>query len=233
MRLKPSALVVDDDPLFCKALESVLPRLGLDVKTTVDPERFLELSARHQPDLHLIDLHLTTMKGFSLIHRIREANPSAVIIVISGDDAATSLAHALENGANDFILKPLDRVLLASKLSRYVSTDRLKEHRSESVDSPEGRAAARLSVGVEISGVDELGVALVSRHLIPKGTVLKLRTDLWKLAGAAVEEVLVTVASTSYDGSSESFLAYAEFDESDPGFLEALRGWLRRAIQTE
>ena len=52
MRLKPLALAVDDDEFFRKAIEAVLPRLGLDVKGVADSSSFLKLAESLKPDLY-------------------------------------------------------------------------------------------------------------------------------------------------------------------------------------
>jgi DNA-binding response OmpR family regulator len=225
---QPVALVIDDDPMFRAALEAVFPRFGLEVRSTDDPRRFVELSRQLKPDLHVVDLVLTDIKGFELIKQVRAADPRAVILVISGVGEKADIAHALEMGANDFILKPLDRVHLASKLSRYVDTARLRENRSQAVEPPDGRAPARLGFGLEVTEVDELGLMLSTRHLVPKGTVLRLKTDFFaRVAGvAAVEEVLVTVASTELDPGTGLYSAYVEFDEPPAELVDGLRKWL-------
>ena len=225
----PLALVIDDDVIFRKTFEVVLPRLGLKVRTTENPSEFIRLATELKPDLHLIDLHLAGTKGFELIQLIRMDAPEAVIIVISGDHEPQSIAHALELGANDFILKPLDRALLASKLARFVDTERIQDQKSGETRPPEGRATARLSVDMELTELDELGVQLRSRHLTPKGGVLQLKTEFLQAVGITDDEVLVTVMATRLDPESGYYFAYAEFDATDSALLEAVRRWMRRA----
>lgn len=226
MRLRPGVLLIDDDPLFRKALEAVLPRMGLDVRAISDPAQFIPAARQFRSDLYLIDLQLGEFSGFDLIRDLRAEDPKAVILVISGARDRESVVHALELGANDFILKPLDRTLLASKLSRYVDTDILKDQRSLAVDPPEGRAPGKLAFETAIVALDELGIGLESRHLIPKGTVLKLKTDLLKEIGTPLTETLVTVVSTSFDSEKGIYGAYAEFDEPPAVLTDALRRWL-------
>ncbi|MEW6057921.1 MAG: response regulator [Bdellovibrionota bacterium] len=232
MRSKPIVLIIDDDPLFRKTMEAVFPRLGLNIKTTSQPAQFLEYADKLDPDLYIIDLQLTDVTGFELVKELRKTNPKAVIVVISGTKEQQDVTHALELGANDFIFKPLDRTLLASKLSRYVKTESIKEHLATFVDIPDGRAPARLSFKVEVDAIDELGVSLISRHLIPKGTVFKLKSSIFQEISPSVEGLLVSVVSNSFDSENGFYSAYAEFEEIPSEFPEALRQWMKRA-QTE
>ena len=231
MRLKPLVTVLDDDPSFRKALEVVLGRFGLDIRATADPEWFVELARNVKPDLLLVDLQLDSpgVTGFDVIKRLRAQDPQAVIVVISGGKDRETLMHALEIGANDFILKPLDRVLLASKLARYVDTDKIREQRAQAVDGMDGSAPVRLAFEAEITEVDELGVGLASRHLIPKGTSLRIKSPiLQEASGGKGDEALLTIVSTSFDPISSSYTAYGEFSEATIEFLDAVRGWLLR-----
>ncbi len=227
MRLKPSALVIDDDPMFCQALESVLGRFGLNIKTTNDPEVFMDYSEKLTPDLYLVDLQLGDTSGFDLISRVRAKAPDSIIIIISGSKEKSDIAHALELGANDYILKPLNRVLLASKLSLYLDTDHIREHRAEFTKFTETTMTGVLIIDGVVEEVDELGLKIMSPHLIPKGTVVKINSDFFGLLGAQTQEYLVSVTSTSFNPEAENYSMYVEFEDSvDPEIHQLLRRWL-------
>jgi DNA-binding response OmpR family regulator len=229
MRLKPTILCIDDDPNFGKLIEVVLSRLGATAKVVSSPEKFLELAKSLQPDLYIIDLQLKNSSGMDLIKPIREGlTPDAFIMVISGANDPEKIAHAIELGASDYILKPLDRVLLATKLSQFIETDEIREHSAKEHAPKIGAYPIRLQFNGVIEAVDELGVKFSSATLTPKGTVLKLGSDFFKMIGAPEKEYLVTVASTWLVPETKQYGAYAEFDDVSPEFLQLLRGWLTR-----
>ncbi len=228
MRLKPLVLLIDDDLIFRKALISILPRLGVDVKAVETREEFNECAVKFKPDLYLIDLNLGQWSGFELIEECRKSNPKAVILVVSGEKGNDKIAQALEMGASDFILKPFDRMLLVSKLSRYLDTDKLKEQLALSVEPPGGRISADLTVDAKLISVDELGLSILSPHLIPKGTVLRVKTSFFPMIGAGLEEALVCVISNTFDTQTHLYEAYAEFEEAPVSFFETLRHWLKK-----
>lgn len=228
MRLKPIVLSIDDDLNFRKAIEIIMGRFGLNVKGVSTSQEFLEAAGSLRPDLYLIDLQLADSNGIELVKAIRDGlAPKAFTVVISGAKDPAIVAHAMEMGANDYILKPLDRVLLATKLAQFVDTEEIQKHRAEWTEPAHGKSPARLQFGGEITEVDELGVKLITSSLIPKGTVIKVGSELFQKFGA--KDVLVTVNSTWLLPDSQRYGAYAEFDGADPEFLQALRTWLSKS----
>ena len=74
--------------------------------------------------------------------------------------------------------------------------------------------------------MDELGVWVVSAHLVPKGTVLKLKSESFRVFGAEVDEVLVSVITTAYDHEHDRYRAYCEFEDPPTQFADSIRRWL-------
>jgi len=228
-RLKPIVLAAEDDPEFRRALELVLSRFGLNVVGAATVEEFIKNVDKLKPDLYLIDLQLGANSGFDLIEFLRkERKVTEPILVVSGGRKPEMIAHALELGANDYVMKPLDRSFLAAKLSRYLKVDELDEHRPPQHDLPQGRSAGRIEFSGQIVEVDELGIRLETASLIPKGSVLKIKCDILREAGVESGEALVTVASTELDAEAKRYRIYVEFDGVDVDFLQSIRRWLTK-----
>ncbi len=225
-RVKPIVLAIEDDPDFRKALELVLGRLGLNIKGVSRSDEFIEASIRLKPDLYLIDLQLGELSGFELIEKLRKEGVKNPIIIISGSKQAHAITHALELGANDFILKPLDRAFLATKLSRFIQTEELEVNRSKFQEVPPETSPARLFLNGKIIEVDEMGLKILSKSLVPKGTSFKLSSDLILQLGASDRECLLTVSSTWVDPDTKLYAIYAEFEGVDTAFLQGVRRWL-------
>lgn len=226
-RLKPIILTIDDDLEFRKGIEIVLGRMGFQVIGVSEPHEFMSNVDKFSPDLYLIDLQLGTRSGFELIEVLRkERQAKEPILVVSGDKRPETIAHALELGADDYILKPLDRIFLASKLSIYLPGESRAEDIPSFAEVPRDRKGARIEFSASVVEVDELGVRLQSAHLIPKGTVLKLRCEPLREAGIADGEVLVMIAATELLKGGSGYSIYAEFDGVDVDFMQAIRRWL-------
>jgi len=112
-------LIVDDHPLVREALARVLPQLGrqVDVLQAGSVGRALaELAAHPDTALVLLDLTLPDAEGTSAVKRIREAQPSASVVVFSAVDNRGTVLSALDSGATGFISKRSSAAILLSAL---------------------------------------------------------------------------------------------------------------------
>jgi len=174
--------------------------------------------------------------GLDLVETIRATQgPGARIIMVSATGDTRTIAEALARGANDYILKPLDREHLAAKLSRYVMTPQLMEVANFIGGGVEGRAPAKLSFYVEVVEVNDHGVRLQSPHFLPKGTSVWLDGELLKQISGEDEKLaarssrLLKITSAWVESDDGKVCgAYAEFERtsSDPLWLRAVRRWL-------
>ena len=119
---QPTAVVVEDDQIVITLLEHMLSRHGFGVRTALDGRQaadFMETLAV-PPTLVLLDVMLPYMDGFELIKRIREhATWSEVpIIMLTGKSQEHNIVRALDDGANDYILKPFRPRELMARIRR-------------------------------------------------------------------------------------------------------------------
>ena len=103
------ALVVDDNPDICWALEHVLGALGARCIRALDGQTALQAARLNRLDLALLDAKLPDIDGVELAQNIRIADPGILVLVVSGyfykDD--TAIQAALEQGLiHGFIEKP-------------------------------------------------------------------------------------------------------------------------------
>jgi DNA-binding NtrC family response regulator len=233
----PTAIVIDDDSFLLKGLDYGLRKIGVVPTLTEDPDDFMERASAQKFDLYLIDLQLGNGRsGLDLIEQFRAVHgPGPRIIMVSATGDTRTIAEALARGANDYILKPLDREHLAAKLSRYVSTPLMTEATYVPGGGAEGRAPAKLSFSVDVLEVNDHGARLQSPHFLPKGTPVWIDGELLKeLSGtdaklSARGQRLMKITS-SWVESEDGLLcgAYAEFERAvgDPRWFRAIRRWL-------
>ncbi|KXX63764.1 hypothetical protein AY586_03565 [Marichromatium gracile] len=113
-------LVVDDDAptrgLICGALR----RRGFAVEAAADGAQALECFARIQPDLVLLDVCMPGVDGLEVCRRIRALEVETVtpVIMVTGADEVETIEAALEAGATDFMVKPINWSLLSQRV-RY------------------------------------------------------------------------------------------------------------------
>ena len=100
-------LIIDDEKSILDSLSSILTEEGFAVTTALDGREGLELFQREKPKIVLLDVWLPEIDGIEVLKQIREWDPEAVVIVISGHGTISTAVEAVKMGANDFLEKPL------------------------------------------------------------------------------------------------------------------------------
>src|SRR5436309_9141930 len=105
--MKPTILIVDDEPGVRTALTGVLRDEGYEVETVGSGEACLERVTRGGVDLIVLDVWLPGMDGLATLSRLRERQVDAQVVLISGHGNIESAVRAIKMGAFDFVEKPL------------------------------------------------------------------------------------------------------------------------------
>src|SRR5881296_3764254 len=105
--MKPTILIVDDEPGVRTALTGVLHDEGYSVEAVSSGEACLERVTRGPVDLIVLDVWLPGMDGLATLARLRERQVDAQIVLISGHGNIESAVRAIKMGAFDFVEKPL------------------------------------------------------------------------------------------------------------------------------
>src|SRR5215468_5651835 len=105
--MKPTILVVDDEPGVRSALSGVLRDEGYSVEAVSSGEACLERLTRGPFDLIVLDVWLPGMDGLATLARLRERQVDASVVLISGHGNIESAVRAIKMGAFDFVEKPL------------------------------------------------------------------------------------------------------------------------------
>jgi two-component system, OmpR family, KDP operon response regulator KdpE len=100
-----SILIIDDEVQIRKLLTITLESYSYHVQVAVNAKEGLTAVANHPPDLVLLDLGLPDESGHEVLHHLREwyTNP---IIILSVQSTEEDIVKALDNGANDYLIKP-------------------------------------------------------------------------------------------------------------------------------
>lgn len=103
--LRPSVLVVEDEPEIRRFLRTSLGAEGYRVVEAETGERGVIGAGTHKPDLAIVDLGLPDLDGVEVIRRIRAWSPMP-IIVLSARAREQAKIDALDAGADDYVTKP-------------------------------------------------------------------------------------------------------------------------------
>ena len=118
---KERVLIVDDDPTVRKVLVRVVERSGLEVCVAASGEEALSLlSGGNGFDLVLLDIMLGGMDGFQVVQKLRSAKNDIPIMILSARAEEDNTLYGLELGADDYIAKPFNPVVLAAKVKALI-----------------------------------------------------------------------------------------------------------------
>ncbi len=120
---KKLILAVDDDASVCELYEEGLPLMGYDVVCASSAGKAKALLKTRRPDVILMDIMMSDQDGISLTRDIRSepATADIPILIVSGLADAATLNDALQFGAADYLVKPVDMEILKTKLERAVA----------------------------------------------------------------------------------------------------------------
>ena len=99
-------LVVDDDEAIRTSLRRGLALEGFRVGQASDGAEALRQAREELPDLVVLDLMLPELDGLEVCRRLREADDSLPIIMLTARDAVSDRVLGLEIGADDYLVKP-------------------------------------------------------------------------------------------------------------------------------
>ena len=127
--LSSRILVVDDTEANRALLSRRLSRDGHAVEMASDGHSALELLSHSEFDLVLLDLMMPDINGFDVLRRLKDdpAVRHIPVIMISALDEIDSIVRCIEAGAEDYIPKPFDPVLLGARIDASLERKRLRD----------------------------------------------------------------------------------------------------------
>lgn len=126
-----SILVVDDSLLELQMTVGYL-RQYFEVQASSSGERALEMINSHKPSIVLLDVNMPDIDGYEVCRRIREHDKHLKIIFVSAYDSTSEILKGYTVGANDYIVKPYEPIILLSKINRAIADETEYEEASHS-----------------------------------------------------------------------------------------------------
>jgi two-component system, OmpR family, phosphate regulon sensor histidine kinase PhoR len=118
-------LMVDDERDIRDASERILSRIGFQLYTAKRGEEALRVFQEVHPAIVLLDLKMPGMDGMEVLKRLRDWDPSLLVIVITGYATVETAIEAMKQGAYDFISKPFEPDQLRIVVNRAAEKIRL------------------------------------------------------------------------------------------------------------
>jgi two-component system nitrogen regulation response regulator NtrX len=236
--MKSRILVIDDEVAIRDSLRMILEYEGYEFLGAATGQDGLSLLGRETVDLAFLDIKMPGMDGLEVLQRIKAANDTLPVVMISGHATVATAVEATKLGAFDFIEKPLasERVLVTIRnaLDRSRLADenqslrRAVEARHQIVgDSPQLkkvmdaiRRAAPTSATVLIVGESGVGKELVARAIHRNS--LRSRERFVQVNCAAIPDDLIESElfgheKGSFTGATEKQVG--KFEQADKGTI--------------
>lgn len=113
-------LIVDDDESVRTMLYKVIRSNGIEADTADGGVKAFELIEQNSYDLILLDVNMHGMDGFQIIQKLRGRGIHIPIIVVSGRMEDYDMLYGLDIGADDYVTKPFNPVVLGAKVKALI-----------------------------------------------------------------------------------------------------------------
>jgi DNA-binding response OmpR family regulator len=220
---KTTILIVDDEPDIRSILDILLTSKGYSTLQADSGKAALDLVARHHPDLVLLDIIMPDMDGYQVARQLREdpETREMPIIMISARNEDIDEVLGLELGADDYIRKPFEPILVLARVKACL-------RRSSPVDHQD-----RITYGKFSIDRNERSIRLDTRDLKLTAAEFDL---LWLLASHAGQilsrkDILQATRGLEYDGLDRSIdmrisrlRKLLNDDPASPKIIKSVRG---------
>ena len=116
--LAARVLVVEDTPTQAELARILLTGMGHEVRLAAAATPALAIACEWQPDAILLDIELPDFNGFELFKQLRANGVDAEVIVVTADGSHRALKEAMRLGAWDYVVKPYNKLALATPLGQ-------------------------------------------------------------------------------------------------------------------
>src|SRR6266576_1994541 len=134
-----SVLVVDDEELTLRTVSRGLRAEGFEVLTAPSGEEALTVFSEEKPDLTLLDIVLPGIDGVEVLRRLKQANPAAIILMMSAYHMVDRAVEAMKLGAFDYLIKPFHLADMIATLHRASEMLALRVRVRDDVEQARGR----------------------------------------------------------------------------------------------
>lgn len=159
---KPEIVIIDDEHPIRKLLEITLQSNDYSTRLAATAKEGILMVANHPPDMVILDLGLPDEDGHSVLKKLRDwyAKPIMILSVQSSED---DIIKALDNGANDYLVKPFRTGELLARIRSLLRTK---------TDS---------DVGTAVISINDLHIDFSTRIVKRNNEILKLTPTEYSL----------------------------------------------------
>ena len=122
--MRERILIVDDDEAVRSMLYKVIRSNGMEADVCPSGSQAISMVAGASYDLILLDVNMPGMDGFQVVQQLRAREIHTPIIIISGRQEDYDTLYGLDIGADDYVTKPFNPVVLGAKVKALIRRSR-------------------------------------------------------------------------------------------------------------
>ena len=208
-------LIIDDEPGLRQTVSLILADEGYDVTTASDGEEGLARALELQPDIILCDVRMPRLTGLDFLDRYRDANGSAMVIMMTAYGGMEMAIQAMKKGAYDYLPKPFSPDQLVLTIKKAEEREALR------------REVTRLRA--------EVSIDRRYREIVAKSPAMTRALEIATKVARHPSPVLITgesgtgkelIARLIHDESDRARGAFIPVDSRKPAGVRAV--WLRQ-----
>jgi DNA-binding NtrC family response regulator len=118
---KTRLLLVDDDPSMVRLLATIIDRSfgdQIEMQSLTNPTEARDVIEKNVIDILVTDLEMPGINGLGLLRHAKRKNALTQVLFMTGNSSLDALTDALELGATDYLLKPMDQAELVELLEQ-------------------------------------------------------------------------------------------------------------------
>lgn len=126
-------LIVDDDEAVRITLYKVIKSNGLEADLASSGQQALEMTGKTHYDLILLDVNMPGTDGFSVVQKLRSRGIKTPIIIVSGRQEDYDTLYGLDIGADDYVTKPFNPIVLGAKVKALIRRSKGSLHGADAL----------------------------------------------------------------------------------------------------
>ena len=205
---KPKVVrIVDDDRDICDSLSCLLELEGFEVRTYTDPKLFLRTDLFTDPGCVILDFRFPDMNGLEVQQALADQRIKISTIFLTAHGDLPLAVKAMQRGASDFLLKPVEPEELLKAVTQAVRTDTLLRHGFSSQDElkwclSDMREREKDVLRLLRSSKDISNKMIAERLCLSERTVENYRASIYrKLSVHSVDELFEIIDAVEHDAS--------------------------------
>ena len=202
----PLLLIVDDEPVNVRVLDSFLRLEGYRVRTAKDGLEALENVEAEKPELMLLDIMMPGMSGYQVCEKLREEYDHAElpIIMLTALNQANDRVRGFNAGANDYLSKPFNKQELAARIRAHLTASKAELRR---IENQQLQLELKERALVEASLLETQGRLLEQLETAPEAIICTREDNKIRFANDAASKLFRRSTEQLKRSSAEELIA--------------------------